>query len=254
MPELPRNRPHFYFQNVGQSEQYTTRQRPRTPAPPPRERETHARALETALNRALEGAHARAEVRPPAEAASGGFYLQFQLPPGSAEFVQNLENRPKGIELVSVRQSDENAPAFATVYVPFRAANHFQRLLDEYRTQLTARSERPRHETIVNRIDSVALAAIRSLFTDDENLLPAQNVQTWWEIWLRGDFVEQFQAVARALGVTVAEGQILDFPEREVFLAHSDLETLGRLMARTDAMAEVRLARDTPASFLRWLT
>ena len=75
-------------------------------------------------------------------------------------------------------------------------------------------------------------------------------MQTWWEIWLRGDFVEQFQAVARALGVTVAEGQILDFPEREVFLAHSDLETLGRLMARTDAMAEVRLARDTPASFL----
>ena len=84
-----------------------------------------------------------------------------------------LKNRPKGIERVSVRQSDENAPAFATVYVPFRAANHFQRLLDEYRTQLTARSERPRHETIVNRIDSVALAAIRSLFTDDENLLPA---------------------------------------------------------------------------------
>jgi len=160
------------------------------------------------------------------------------LPAGSAEFVQNLENRPKGIELVSVRQSDENAPAFATVFVPFRAANHFQRLLDEYRTQLTARSERPRHETIVNRIDSIALAAIRSLFTDDENLLPAQNVQTWWEIWLRGDFVEQFQAVARALNVTVAEGQILDFPEREVFLALSDLETLGRLMA-SDLLPEI---------------
>src|SRR5882762_5551779 len=250
MAELPRDRSHFYLQNVGQSEQYTTRQRPRTPAPPPREREAHARELEAALNRALEGAHARAEVRTPAEQASGGFYLHFQLPAGSAEFVQNLENGPKWIELVSVRQSDENAPAFATVFVPFSAANHFQRILDEYRTQLTARSERPRHETIVNRIDSITLAAIRSLFTDDENLLPAQNVRTWWEIWLRGDFVEQFQAVARALDVTVAEGQILDFPEREVFLALSDLETLGRLMARTDAMAEVRLARDTPASFL----
>jgi len=250
MPELPRNRPHFYLQNIGQSEQYTTRQRPRTPAPPPREREAHARALETALNHALAGARASAEVRPPEEAASGGFYLQFQLPAGNAEFVQNLENRRKGIELVSVRQSDENAPAFATVFVPFRATNHFQRILDEYRTQLTAKSERPRHETLVNRIDSIALAAIRSLFTDDENLLPAQNVQTWWEIWLRSGVVEQFQAVARALNVTVAEGQILDFPEREVFLALSDLETLGRLMARTDAMAEVRLARDTPASFL----
>jgi hypothetical protein len=189
-------------------------------------------------------------VRPPDEAASGGFYLQFQLPAGEAEFVQNLENRRKGIELVAVRQSVENGPAFATVFVPFRAANHFQRVLEEYRTQLTPRSERPRHSALVNRIDSIALAAIRSLFTDDSNLLPPQNAPTWFEIWLRTGLVEQFQVAARALNITLAEGQTLDFPEREVSLAFSDLETLARLMARTDAMAEVRLARDTPASFL----
>ncbi len=250
MPELPRNFPHFYLQNVGRSEQYTTRQRPRTPAPPVREREAHARLLEAALNHALEGARAIAQVRPPEEAASGGFYLQFQLPPGNAEFVQNLENRRSGIELVSVRQGDDNSPAFATVFVPFRAANHFQRILDQYRTQLTAKSERPRNEALVNRIDSIALAAIRSLFIDDENLLPPQNTQTWWEVWVRSGLAEQFQVVARVLNVAVAGGQVLDFPEREVFLVHSDLETLGRLMARTDALAEIRLARDTPASFL----
>ncbi len=250
MPELPRDRPHFYLQNVGQSEQYTTRQRPRTPAPPVRVREEHGRVLEAALNHAIEGAQARAEVRPPDEAASGGFYLEFQLPADSAQFVQNLENRLKGIELVSVRQTGENTPAYATVFVPFSAASHFQRILEEYRTQLTPRSERPRHEALVNRIDSIALAAIRSLFTDDENLLPPQNAQTWWEIWLRSGFVEQFQAVAGALRLTVVEGQILDFPEREVFLVRSDLETLGTLFARTDSLAEIRLARDTPASFL----
>jgi hypothetical protein len=161
-----------------------------------------------------------------------------------------LENRTKGIELVSVRQSDDTSPAFATVFVPFRSASHFQRILEEYRTLLTRGSERPRREAIVNRIDSIALAAIRSFFTDDQELLPNQNAQIWWEIWLRSGFVEQFQAIARALNVTIAEGQILDFPEREVFLALSDLETLGRLMARTDAMAEIRLARDTPASFI----
>src|SRR6202034_915538 len=151
MAELPRDHSHFYLQNVGRSEQYTTRQRPRTPAPPVREREVHARALEAALDRAIEGARARAEVRAPEEVATGGFYLQFQLPPGNAEFVQNLENRPKGIELVSVRQNNEEAPAYATVFVPFRASSHFQRILEEYRTQVTARSQRPRHETIVNR-------------------------------------------------------------------------------------------------------
>jgi hypothetical protein len=250
MPELPRDHAHFYLENVGQSEQYTTRQRPRTPPPPVRDREAHARALEVSLNRAIEGARARAQVRPPEETATAGFYLQFELSPGNTEFAQNIEDRRRGIELVSVRQSDDNAPALATVFVPFRSAVHFQRVLDEYRTQLTTKAQRPRHEALVNRIDSIALAAVRALFTDDENLLPAANARTWWEVWIRTGFAEQFRAAARALDVRLAAGQTLDFPERDVFLAESDFETLGRLMARTDAMAEVRLARDTPASFL----
>lgn len=250
MPELPRDRSHFYLQNVGRSEQYTTRRRPRTPAPPARDREAHARALEAALNGAIAGARARAEVRPPAEVATGGFYLQFQLPAGNGGFVQNLENRRLGIELVSVRQTDENGPAFATVFVPFKAANHFQRILEEYRTRITPRAEKPRHQAIVNRIDSVALAAIRSLFTDDESLLPEQDARIWWEVWLRVGLLEQFQAAAIDLNVELRTGEVLDFPEREVTLAFTDLATLGRLMARTDALAEIRLAKDTPASFL----
>lgn len=249
MPELPRDRPHFYLQNVGQPELYTSRQQARTAPPPNRNREEHARTLEAALNRALAGARARAQVRPAEETAPGGFYLQFDLAAGEAGFVQNLENRRKGIELVSVRQDDPGAPAFATVFVPFRAANHFQQVLEEYRTRATE-SGRPRHEALVNRVDSISLAAIRSLFTDSQDSLPAPNAATWWEIWVRSNFAEQFRAIARAFDVHVVQDQILGFPEREVFLARSDLDALGRLMAHTDALAEIRLARDTPATFL----
>lgn len=249
MPELPRDRSHFYLQNVGRPEQYTTRQRPRTPPPPARNREAHARELEASLNEAVAGARARAEVRPPEQAATGGFYLQFQLPPGNEAFVQNLEDRRRGIELASVKQGDENSPAFATVFVPFRAANHFQRILEEYRTRVT-KSERPLHEGIVNRIDSVALATIRAFFTDDEGLLPGLETPTWWELWLRTDLFEQLQPVARQLNVRLEARQVIDFPEREVTLAFSDLATLGSLVARTDAIAELRLARDVPTSFL----
>lgn len=250
MPELPRNLPHFYLQNVGQAEPYTTRQRAQTPPPPPREREAHARRLEEALNRAVAGARARADVRPAREAASGGFYLQFEIPAGNGAFLQKLENRRKGIELVSVRQINDDAPAFAAVFVPFRAAAHFQRLLEEYRT-LQTESGRPRHETLVNRINSISLAAIRSLFTDDEDALPPENEPTWWEIWVRTDFAEQFRVIAQNLEVHLVQDQVLEFPEREVFIARSTLEALGRLLARTDALAEIRLARDTPGTFIK---
>src|SRR2546425_6926070 len=249
MAELPRDRSHFYLQNVGRAEQYTTRQRPRTPPQPIRDREAHARALEGALNQAIAGARERAQVRPPAEAAAGGFYLQFELPPGNERFVQNLEDRRRGIELVSVKQSNENSPAFATVFVPFRAANRFQRLLDEYRT-VNAKSGRPRHEGVVNRIDSIALAAIRSVFTEDENLLPPEETRIWWEVWLRTGLLAQFRAAAEILNIELRANEVIEFTEREVTLALSDLASLGRLMATTDTIAEVRLARDRPASFL----
>lgn len=247
MPELPRDHPHIYLHDVGISERYTSRQRPQTPPPPARNRAAHARALLAALNRALAGAHAQAQARP--DAAAGGFYLQFQLSAGNEEFAQNLENRRRGIELVSVKRGvDEDAPTTATVFVPDRAANHFLRKLQAYQNELTRRG-RPKHENLVNRIDTVTLAAIRAFFTDEDDQLPPENERVWWEIWLRADLRESFEAAAAMLEIPTKPEEIV-FPEREVILAFSSLATLGTLITRTDAIAEIRLAKDTPAMFL----
>lgn len=249
MPELPRDRPHIHLHDVGRSEPYTSRQRPQTPAPPARNREAHARTLITALNQALAGAHAQAQAR--ADAAAGGFYLQFELSAGNEEFVQNLEDRRRGIELVSVKRGlEENAPTIATVFVPDRAASYFLRKLEAYQNEVT-RSGRPRNENLVNRIDTIALAVIRPFFTDEEDRLPADNQRIWWEIWLRVGLREQFQAAAAALEVRLKVDEVIEFPEREVILAFSDLTSLSTLLTRTDAIAEIRLAKDTPAMFLQ---
>jgi hypothetical protein len=249
MPELPRDRPHIHLHDVGRSEPYTSRQRPQTPPPPARNREAHARTLITALNQALAGAHAQAQAR--ADAAAGGFYLQFELSAGNEEFVQNLEDRRRGIELVSVKRGlEENAPTIATVFVPDRAASYFLRKLEAYQNEVT-KSGRPKNENLVNRIDTVALAVIRPFFTDEEDRLPADNQQTWWEIWLRVGLRDQFQAAAAALEIRLKLDDVIEFPEREVILAFSDLTRLGTLLTRTDAIAEIRLAKDTPAMFLQ---
>ncbi|HVB58434.1 MAG TPA: S8 family peptidase [Candidatus Acidoferrales bacterium] len=250
MPELPRDHPHIHLQDVGRSEPYTSRQRPQTPPPPARNREAHAQTLLMALNQALVGARAQAHAR--ADAAAGGFYLQFELSPGNEEFVQNLEDRRRGIELVSVKRGpEENAAIIATVFVPDRAANYFLRKLKAYQNEDTRKTGRPRYENLVNRIETIALAVIRPFFTDDEDRLPPENQQIWWEIWLRVGLRQQFQAAVATLEIHLTLEDVIEFPEREVILAFSDLATLGTLLTRTDAIAEIRLSKDTPAMFLQ---
>lgn len=249
MPDLPRNHPHIYLNDVGHSEPYTSRRRPQTPPAPARNRDVHARTLLAALNRALAGADAQAQAHP--DAAAGGFYLQFELSAGNEEFAQNLEDRRRGVELVSVKGSvDANSPVTATVFVPDRSANHFVRKLEAYQNEVTG-TGKPKHQNLVNRIDSVALAVIRPFFTDEEDRLPPNNERIWWEIWLRIGLREQFQVAAGALDIPLKVDEVIEFPEREVILALSDLASLGRLLTRTDAIAEIRLAKDTPAMFLQ---
>jgi Subtilase family len=248
MPELPRDHPHIYLHGVGRPEPYTTRQRAQTPPPPARDRNAHAEALLAALNQALAAAGAQAQAR--ADAGARGFYLQFELSPGNEEFVQNLEDRRRGVELVSVKRGlEENAPSIATVFVPDRAANYFLRKLEQYQTEVT-RTGRPCNENLVNRIDAVTLAVIQSFFTDEEDRLPAENQGVWWEIWLRAGLREQLQAAAASLEIRLKTDGVIEFPEREVILGFSDLTTLGVLLTRTDAIAEIRLAKDTPAMFM----
>jgi len=62
---------------------------------------------------------------PDIAAGTPGFYLDFEIAPGSESAAQQLENRPKHIELVSVHERTENEPSRATVFVPEAARDHF---------------------------------------------------------------------------------------------------------------------------------
>jgi hypothetical protein len=58
-----------------------------------------------------------------------------------------------------------------------------------------------------------------------------------------------FEHAAQRLNV-VLRPHTVSFAEREVLLALATPEILGRIIANTDAVAELRLARDTPANFM----
>jgi hypothetical protein len=176
--------------------------------------------------------------------------LDFEIPPGSEEAVELLENRVKHIELVAVRQASEASPVLATVFVPDSATDHFLKKIETYRTEQTKKGK-PKNEALIARIENIALAAVRSLFTDDPALLPDAGQQIWWEVWIRQGHADAFDAVAQRLGIPVQQ-QRLVFPEREVRLVFGSEITVARLFVNSDAIAELRRAKDTPARFIRW--
>lgn len=179
-----------------------------------------------------------------------GFYLEFEIPAGSEEAAERLENRQKHIELVALRQASANSPAMATVFVPDTAADHFLKKVAQYREENT-RTGKPKNEALVARIQSVALAAVRSVYTDDPALFPAAAEPIWWEIWLREGHGNSFNAAVQRLEI-LAQPQKLVFPDREVRLIYGSEITVMRLFVNTDSIAEIRRAKDTPAEFMRW--
>ena len=251
MPELPRDLPHLYLAGSGKAEPYTTHLRPRGRPLPQRERTVHAEAVRFALAEAMTAAAAqRTERDPDVLTGTPGVYLDFEIPAGSEAAAEGLENRRKHIELVALRQASADSPAMATVFVPDTAADHFLKKVEQYRDENT-RTGKPKNEALVARIQSVALAAVRSVYTDDPALFPAAAQPIWWEIWLREGHAESFDAAVQHLEI-LAQPQKLVFPDREVRLIYGSEITIMRLFVNTDSIAEIRRARDTPAQFMRW--
>jgi hypothetical protein len=254
MPEGPRDRPHIHIAGGGAEEAYTSPRRPIGGRPPARMRAEHADRLLLAVGQAVEAGLANIAAREGAlESGEKGFYLEFEIPVADREAVDSLENRPHGIELVAVQPvTAENQTVFATVFVPEQAADFFQNKIEAYREEDTLRG-RPRNEGLIARIDDIRLAVVFSLFTDDANLYPADNEEIWWEVWLRDGRSEGFRRAAGVLDIPVQEHTI-HFPEREVVLARTSARLMGRIVANTDAVAELRIAKDVASLFVKMRT
>jgi hypothetical protein len=250
MPEYPHNRDHIFLGGQAANEAYVGRSGGRRHIPPTRDREHHAQRLEAELRQALTSAREPASVtvqRAPDDAP--GYYLEFVLSPQGMEFIQSLENRQQGIELLSVKTPDPEGEIRATVFVPAGAENFFLKRVEAYRTEDTKKGK-PKNEGLVASIDSVTQAIVRSMFTDAPDRFPLEGVPVWWEVWVRKAGADRLERAAAILGVRVKSAERLNFLEREVVLANATVSELGRLMTSTATIAELRIAADTPAIFL----
>lgn len=113
----------------------------------------------------------------------------------------------------------------------------------------TEEVRKPKNQLLVASIETARLAVARSFYTDQADLFPAPGQDIWWEVWVRKGTRASFDAAAQALGLGVREHS-LEFAERDVVVARGTPEQLGRVIANTDSVAELRLARDTPSLYM----
>ena len=259
MAEQPRDRPHLLIQGGGETEIYTSPRLLRTGMPPARARAAHAQKLEQAIGRALAAAREQLSARDDAIASGEpGFYLEFELPKDHQVALDSLGDRRAGVELVAVRLPVEGDPFVkATVFVPKKKAEHFAKKVEQYRDEDNTRvdpktgavTSTPKNQALVARVEDVRLGALRSLFVDPTHLFPDPGRPAWWEVWVRDGRLETLRTVAERLNVTVGSYKV-SFPERNVVLVRASLEAMNRLAQNSDAIAELRIPKDTPRFFL----
>lgn len=262
--ENARPHPHIYLQNKGVRQGYTAHQGGSGggEGPPERDRAQHANALTQALTQVVQQGEALLAQRDAGVAGGArGFYVEFTLPAAQAEIVDKLENR-RGrfpIELVNVLPP-QDGQVTATVFVPESQRRYYlnkvtayrdvdnvhEKQLDDGTVEVTTK---PKNQLLVASIETARLAVARSFYTDQAALFPGPGETVWWEIWLRKGTRPAFDSAAQALELPTRERTIV-FAEREVVVARATPEQLGRVIANTDSVAELRLARDTPSLFM----
>lgn len=251
MPDTPPEFPHIYLPENGKREDYTTPRSVVNRAPSPeRDRQEHARTLERAIGSALQDARRELSSRD-SDVAAGvpGFYLEFQIQADKANAFQQLENRQKKIELVTVKPvPEQDGMIKATVFVPENSADHFQKKIEQYRDEDTP-TGKPKNEKLASRIEDVQLAKVESFYTDDLNLFPEDDRNIWWEVWLRKERRQAFDHVIQRLDIHSKE-HFISFPERDIVLVLSNIEGIAQIIKHSDSIAELRIAKDNPSIFL----
>lgn len=182
-----------------------------------------------------------------------GLQIEFVGQPEVELAFQSLSNERKHIELLSVRSDGERT--FANVFVPDGELAHFEKYLAEYLAEKKDRNGNPRdHRALIDTIQAIRAAGLKALWTDDPDLLPEDEDESfWWEIWLptrndREAVVRDFRKLAHLSGCHVGQAQF-NFPERTVLLMQASTAQFRNSVLTLNCVAELRRAKETADTF-----
>src|SRR5713226_3347296 len=210
-------------------------------------REEHGRRIQNELHVALEAADqsrpADDRLPPPT-----GAYVEVELRRGTT--VDKVELKSEGLRAGATKTTDGNTRIIA-LYVPDHARPILEHILDEYLNgQLTPIGQNPPNKDRVESIEAIRTARIGTLWTDPNPIPGDAKLLMWWALWCYRDKEATIEELCARLNVRAADrDRRLYFPEIAVVPVLTNRTTLELMMFATDAIAELRLAIDTPVFF-----
>lgn len=249
------NLPHLFPKNTSSTDPFTSHRVPVRQAPlPDRDRAQHGNALQGQIQQLRPIAEQAKEAQQALGIQDGiGLRIQFESFNDVKLAFESLANKPKGIELLNYKE--EGGQGFATVFVPDGKLDYFEKVIVEYlNDRKGAQGQSLDHKALINTIQSIHVAQLEALWTDDPELLPIDDDELiWWEAWLpvrenREATVATFTMVAEMLGIRVLDGA-LRFPERTILLIQSSKAQLQSSVLALNCIAELRRAKETADFF-----
>lgn len=230
-----------------------------SPLLPDRDRQQHGSMLMGHLQQIKAIAAQAKSVQNAAGLRSGfGIQVEFVGQPDVALAFESLNSDrgrepAKRIELLSLHV-EENITS-ANVFIPDGKIIHFENYLNDYLSdRRRADNASLDRKALINTLSAIRLSTIRSLWTDADDLLPANADEAfWWEVWLpvrgnRAAVLSDFHNVLTASQCHVS-GHTVEFPERTVTWMYGSLNAVSQSALLLNCVAELRRAKDTAEFF-----
>ncbi len=174
-----------------------------------------------------------------------GLILEITGEPGFHLKFESFERGPSGIELLNARsRPDKNGQMVqaAAVFVPYGKLEIVEKLITAY-SQSPQSAAKPKNAALLANVDSISLAALEALWTEDAPL-PPPNEERWWELWIRrlgGEWETRLEATCAVAGLEL-RGRI-QMPEHVVRLVRARREQLSASLPLLNCLAEIRQPR-----------
>ncbi|NHB87009.1 S8 family peptidase [Photorhabdus tasmaniensis] len=227
---------------------------------PERERREHGQALNAQLQQLKAIAAKSRNQHIQLKLRSGiGLQVEFVGQPDVALAFESLSsekgrNKDRHIEVLSIHE--EEAVISANVFIPDGKIKHFENYVQDYlKKKCRTDGQAADHKALINTISSIRLAGIRSLWTDDLDLLPTDLDEAfWWEVWLpvrgnRDAVVADFRKLSHLAECRISEHQV-PFPERTITWMFCSQRQFSRAELILNCVAELRRAKDTAEFFV----
>lgn len=176
-----------------------------------------------------------------------GIYLEIFGVKDSPFPIESLDNTQ--IHFRNIRESENDENLMATVFIPMEQRQKFLTKIQKYIE--TADDEKPKNYNLINSIDHIRLASLKSFWTDKRDF-PNNIVEPmWFELWLENDRVDD-ETIASFCRATNAEfkGQKIDLPNTSIILVKVSIQSLEKSLFLISNLLEVKYPTTTVGNFL----